>query len=178
MDISEQERDDIVRTYINEGLTLSQIQKALAEKFDLHLTYMDLRLLAADLQANWEKQDAKLEAARSGSQPPQKSRQPVPETPETGSGAASPMSDTADDSADFDGNREEESGSGTKVEVSPIARPGTSMGGTVKFGSGASGEWYIDGMGRVGFEPSEGSAKPTPQDIQEFQVELRKALGY
>ena len=56
-------------------------------------------------------------------------------------------------------------------------RPGAAVSGTVKFGSGASGEWYLDQFGRLGFIPDEGSGKPDQQDIQEFQVEVQKALG-
>ena len=66
----------------------------------------------------------------------------------------------------------------TTVEISKVVRPGASLSGTVKFGSGASGEWYVDAYGRLGFNADEGSSQPDQRDIQEFQAELQKALGY
>jgi hypothetical protein len=44
----------------------------------------------------------------------------------------------------------------------------------VQFGSGASGTWIVDQMGRLGFDKLNG--EPKEKDIQEFQVELRKVL--
>ena len=86
---------------------------------------------------------------------------------------------SADEALPADATDDEAAPAGkTTVEISQIVRPGTSLSGKVHFGSGASGEWYVDGMGRLGFEPDEGSSKPNDQDIREFQVELRRALGY
>ena len=63
----------------------------------------------------------------------------------------------------------------TTVSVSPIQRPGFAMSGSVSFGSGVTADWYVDQTGRLGLDNASG--QPDEQDIQEFQIELRKALG-
>ena len=63
----------------------------------------------------------------------------------------------------------------TVVEVSKLMRPGTALSGTVKFASGSTADWYIDQTGRLGLENLVGE-KPTQEDIQQFQVELEKAV--
>ena len=69
----------------------------------------------------------------------------------------------------------EESTGSTVVEVSKLMRPGTALSGTVKFASGSTADWYIDQTGRLGLENLVGE-KPTQEDIQQFQVELEKAV--
>ncbi len=190
-EITEKERDAFISKCIDDGMSLSEIQKALVAQFDLHLTYMELRLIAADLQVSWDKQDAKAEAAHPHTQPtPKAAAHAQPQQHGMRDEAAAPEVDAyADDAMDADTDFPPEDdataadddaapASKTTVEISQIVRPGTSLSGKVHFGSGASGEWYVDGMGRLGFEPDEGSSKPNDQDIREFQVELRRALGY
>lgn len=70
---------------------------------------------------------------------------------------------------------EEDTTGKTVVEINKLARPGVAMHGSVKFASGASADWILDQMGRLGFEKSDG--EPTSEDIQEFQTELQKLLG-
>ena len=62
----------------------------------------------------------------------------------------------------------------TVVEVNQVVRAGALAEGTVRFGSGASGTWVVDQMGRLGFDKLDG--EPTEEDIREFQTELRKVL--
>ena len=177
-EISTQERDAFIMECLNGGMSLSELQNQLAERFDLHLTYMELRMLTADLQINWSKQDAKAEAAKPKNKPapsaaaaPKAPAEPpeydvdneIPEEPP----AAAPEAAAGDDALRGQ----------TTVEVSKVVRPGAAVSGTVKFGSGASGEWYLDQFGRLGFIPDEGSGQPDQQDIQEFQMEVQKALG-
>ena len=171
---------------LDSGMSLSELQNQLAERFDLHLTYMELRMLTADLQVNWSKQDAKAEAARP------KTKAPAAGAAAAGVPAGQPedaeSADYPDEAADDEAPEAPEApkapaaaddalrGS-TTVEISKLVRPGAAVSGTVKFGSGASGEWYLDQFGRLGFIPDEGSGQPDQQDIQEFQVEVQKALG-
>ena len=66
--------------------------------------------------------------------------------------------------------------SSTVVEISKLVRPGMALSGSVKFASGSTADWYIDATGRLGLENLVGE-KPTPEDIQQFQVELQKAVS-
>ncbi len=184
-EITEQQRDQFIKQCIDSGMALSEIQKELAAQFDLHLTYMELRLIASDMAVSWDKQDAKAEAAKpktpakpAAAKAPGGAENPYGDA-DDGGDAEPPMGDDGmfdDDAADGQ-DGQDGSGGKTTIQISQIVRPGTSLSGTVKFGSGASGEWYVDGMGRLGYEPDEGSSKPTGQDLREFQAELRKALG-
>lgn len=51
------ERDIIIAQLLNEGRSLSEVQKVLQQEHDIKLTYMELRLIAADLEVNWKKLD-------------------------------------------------------------------------------------------------------------------------
>ena len=162
---------------LDSGMSLSELQNQLAERFDLHLTYMELRMLTADLQVNWSKQDAKVAAARPKTKP-------APAAPNVPAANELPGDDELPDYSEEPAPAAEPAADGgdalrgsTTVEVSKLVRPGAAVSGTVKFGSGASGEWYLDQFGRLGFIPDEGSGQPDQQDIQEFQVEVQKALG-
>ena len=63
----------------------------------------------------------------------------------------------------------------TVVEVNRLARPGAVLHGSVQFASGAKGEWVLDQFGRLGFENLQG--EPTPEDIEDFKLELQKSIG-
>ncbi len=184
MALSESERNDFILECLSQGMSLSELQDQLLQQHDIHMTYMELRMLTADLQVNWTKQDAKAEAARP-KLPPEATAPAQP-------GEGMPQEEDAEDAyvqeempaeatqpqqdaAPAEGNAIRGK---TTVEISKVVRPGASLSGTVTFGSGASGEWYVDQYGRLGLSLAEGSAKPDQQDVQEFQLELQKQLGY
>ena len=179
MEITESQRNQFIQKCLEEGMSLSQVQDQLAQQFQLHVTYMELRLLTAELQVNWEKQDARAMAARAARTPAAAQQPPpppgAPPPPPDAPGGRAPPPATPPPAAD--GADHTPRGT-TTVEISKVVRPGASLSGTVKFGSGASGEWYVDAYGRLGFNADEGSSQPDQRDIQEFQAELQKALGY
>jgi hypothetical protein len=157
---------------LEKGESLSEIQKLVNEKFSQHMTYMEIRILASELESvDWKALDprAQAEAAKKAKEEAEKKAAETAETegniPETAEG------DTPEAAAGA-GN--------TVVELSKLARPGMMLSGTVKFASGSTAEWYIDNMGRLGLENLKGE-KPTREDIEAFQVELenvaRKAMG-
>lgn len=51
-----EQRNAFIAARLNEGKSLSDVQKLLTAE-GVNMTYLDLRLLAADLQVNWQKQD-------------------------------------------------------------------------------------------------------------------------
>ena len=157
---------------LQKGESLSAIQKLVNEKFSQHMTYMEIRILASELDSvDWKALDprAQAEAAKKAKEEAEKkaaeSAEAGADIPETAEGDASGTP----------------AGAGkTVVELSKLARPGMMLSGTVKFASGSTAEWYVDNMGRLGLENLKGE-KPTPEDIEAFQVELenvaRKAMG-
>ena len=137
---------------IAEGVSLSDIQNEVNEKFQQSMTYMDIRILAAGLDIDWQaKAAAKAEEEK-------KEEENAPEE------AAAPEEAPA---APADGK--------TVVEISKLMRPGTALSGSVKFASGSTADWYIDQTGRLGLENLVGN-QPTQEDIQQFQIELEKAV--
>ena len=112
---------------LQEGIALPEIQKLLVSELDCRMTFLDLRLLAAELEdVDWKQFDPA---------EPKKEEEKSTE----GSGEAAPAGAGA-----------------TKVEISRLARPGAYIHGTVQFASGASAEWLIDQMGQLGLDKVNG----------------------
>lgn len=55
--MNNEERNRLIAAKLEAGLSLSDVQKLLAEEHGVTMTYLDLRLLAADLEVNWQKHD-------------------------------------------------------------------------------------------------------------------------
>lgn len=139
-------RNELIARLLAEDHSLSDVQKVLEREHGLKITYMELRLIASDLQVNWGEVDEKAAAA------------PTPE----------------DDLLAEPGD--EGGAGTTRVSVSKVVRPGSLFSGTVDFASGAKAEWWLDQLGRLGLNPLGDSEKPTESDLQEFQVELQRSL--
>ena len=163
--------------------SLSEIQKEVNAEFKLKLTYMEIRILASELEnVDWTKGDP--------NQPkPAAEAKPEASSPaeEAGEGSLSddgfpPENGAADELPPLPGDEAAAPAPGAKaiVELSKLARPGMLLSGTVTFPSGSTAEWYVDQMGRLGLENLKGE-KPNAADIQAFQIELdrivRQAMG-
>lgn len=108
------------------GNSLSDVQQMVNEKFKTKFSYMEIRIMAAELEnIDWSKND------------------PAP---------AEKPADKEIDPAAAPGA----SAGGTVVEVSKLVRPGAAMSGTVKFASGASATWLLDRSGGLGFDDVNG----------------------
>lgn len=56
--MSDMEMKKFIAGQLNAGVSLNEIQKMIAEKFDKRMTFLDLRLLASELEGvEWQKQD-------------------------------------------------------------------------------------------------------------------------
>ena len=143
------ERDQLIAKLITEGKSLSDIQKVLKEEYEIQITYMELRLISSDLEVNWENVD---------------------------SANAKPKSNIIDPNASSEDEAKEERGGKTVISVSKVVRPGSVMSGDVRFKSGATAEWQLDHLGRLGLHPTGPSETPTEADIHEFQMELQTQL--
>jgi hypothetical protein len=149
--------DDKTKLFIaellNEGISLSDIQKRLHSEMGSKITFLELRLLAAELeQIDWSKQKADVKAAEEEKKAAEEKEKAAKEKPE------------------------EEAGNGkTVVELSKVKRPNAVASGSVKFASGSTADWVLDQMGRLGLENNVG--EPNETDVQEFQEELQKLLA-
>ena len=148
---------------LHEGVKLSDIQNMLAEELDCKMTFLDLRLMAAELEdVDWSKFDPAEKKAEDAAEA-------APAAGATDAAAENAVENTAENAGTAPAAGK------TTVELSRLTRPGAMAHGTVQFGSGASAEWLIDEMGRLGLDKVSG--EPTENDIAEFQTELRKLFG-
>ncbi|MCM8538938.1 MAG: hypothetical protein NE328_01555 [Lentisphaeraceae bacterium] len=139
----------IVAKNLNEGLTLNEIHKLLSEDHKVKMTFMELRLLSSEIEdMDWSQFDPKKEE---------------------------PEEDEATDSTE----PQEVTGeveSGTQIEMHKVQRPGAMMSGSVVFLSGIKGEWMIDQFGSLDLGLEDDTQQPTEEDMEDFQITLRKKL--
>ena len=160
-----------------EGNNLSRIQDMLAEQ-GVKMTFMELRLIASEIETSfWQKAEPAPEPAPEEKAPAapaaaaQAEEDGFPGEDEAGQ---IPPSEPAQEAPARDAGEAAPRGR-TSVTVDQLQRPGFLATGTVTFGSGASGNWCLDQMGRVMFEKLNG--KPDRIDIQEFQMELQRVFA-
>lgn len=146
-----------VKKWVDEGCGLNEIQRRLASEFQLNLTYMDVRFLVIDLGLEIKEQ---------------KRAAPIPtlQAPPAGAGPAPappPLGDEGDEGV---------GGGGVQVELDRITRPGAVISGTVTFSDGTAAKWMLDQQGRLGLDAGKPGYRPSPEDVQEFQMILSQKL--
>ena len=52
--MTEEERKRVVGEKLNEGYSLADVQRILDEEYDEKITFLDLRMLAAELEVDWD----------------------------------------------------------------------------------------------------------------------------
>jgi hypothetical protein len=150
--LTPEQRQKVTR-WVADGASLSEVQQRLQSELNLSMTYMDVRFLVDDLDLTLvEKIEPKVEA------------------PAASSEAIAPAAQAAPSPAGK-----------VSVSVDTITQPGYSVTGQVTFSDGQTAKWFVDMEGRPGLQATTPGYRPTPADIQEFQVlldaEFRK-LGY
>jgi hypothetical protein len=152
MQLTDAQRQQVA-AWIAAGAKLSEIQSRLAAEFGLSLTYMDVRLLVDDLRL-------------------------VPKDPEPAPPAAlAPAPAIAAEADTAEPQPAAPAAGGVSVMVDKLARPGAIVSGNVTFSDGQQADWYLDQMGRLGVVPKQQGYKPSPTDVQEFQLALQSELG-
>ena len=148
-----------VRQWLSEGASISDVQKRLSETFDVNMTYMDVRFLLDDIDA--ELQDA-----------PEEEKSVPPEEPAT-EDVPSENSLPLESEPVQESQQTSESSGSVQVSVSPIQRPGTIAGGEVVFSDGERAEWFVDQMGRLSLSAKTQGYSPSQSDLMEFQTKLQ-----
>jgi len=64
-------------------------------------------------------------------------------------------------------------GTGT---MDSLTLPGALVSGKATFSDGETAVWMLDQNGRPGLDPDTEGYRPTPEDIKEFQVQLRDLI--
>lgn len=163
------------------GASLDEIQKRMKSEFGVHITYLDLRLMVAELP------------------------QPVEEVPvgEPGGGGVSPSDEVGgaalQDGEDVPPRQDvaptQEAKNAPKrydldapdadegnplpdvvVELDALTIPGTIASGDVTFSDGTKAKWYLDHQGRLGLGNAPEGFRPSPEDAALFQTRLMELL--
>ncbi len=146
--MKQEEIEKIVIAGLRAEKSLNDIHKELQQEHGVKMTFMDLRLLSADLDIDWQ------------------ALEPEPEEEE----------ESAEGLARAE-IMEEEVG-GVQVEVSKITRPNAAINGSVSFPvSGLKGDWTLDHYGQLGMDLNDPEAQPSEEEMMEFQTKLRTLLG-
>lgn len=140
-----------VEAWAAEGATLNQIQDRLKTEFALVLTYLEARLLVAEVGVRLKDKERPVEKP---AEP-----EPAPVAPEAAEDAAA---------GDATGT--------VQLSVDTITVPGALASGKVTFSDGVAAAWYVDQMGRLGLSGAPQGYQPPAGDVPVFQQQLDRAL--
>jgi hypothetical protein len=160
MNLTEEQRQRVA-AWITQGAKLSEIQTRLASEFGVKVTYMEARFLVDDLKLT--------------PKDPEPPKVVVPETKPAADAVPPTQALPAADPA------LPPLGGKVSVGVDQITRPGAIVSGKVTFSDGQTADWYLDQTGRLGVVPKQQGYKPSPADVQDFQLALQQEvakLGY
>jgi len=162
------EQKQAVAGWFAAGASLDEIQKRLRSDFDVHLTYLDVRLLVAELPQPVEPEPPAPPEPVADEVPPE-DLPPADEEPPPGTEPceALPPEEAAEDAVK----------STLEITVDTLTIPGTMASGEVTFSDGQKGKWYLDQMGRLGLGGDlPPGYRPAPADAALFQARLVEAL--
>ena len=173
---------EAVAAWFADGASLDEIQKRIKAEFGIHLTYLDVRLLVAELPQP-EEAEEEGGAEEDGNKTPRTPKTPRTEPPdsdrefadEPGSRPEDGGVPIPEDGENADSN-EEQTVSAPTVTIDALMLPGTLASGDVTFSDGKSGKWYLDQMGRLGIGNLPEGYRPSPTDAALFQQQLMQLL--
>ena len=193
--LTEEQKADVAKWFAA-GASLDEIQKRMKTEFGVHMTYLDLRLMVADLPQPVETESAAPDdpaheglahdgPAREVPAPPRRgtssSGTPDSGTPDSsGTSSSGPASDDGTSAApkryDLDAPDGTPPASDLTVEVDALTIPGTFASGAVTFSDGTKAKWYLDQLGRLSLDDVPPGYRPSPGDAALFQSRLVEAL--
>jgi hypothetical protein len=161
-----------VADWVREGEGLSDVQKHIKDEFDITMTYMDVRFLVLDLGVDVkDKEEPKPPVAEPEETPLPPPGSGVEDVPGTMDAVAEGVPEAGMPPPD-DGLP----GANVAVDVDRVVKPGALASGSVTFSDGQAALWSLDQFGRLALDAGSPDYKPSEQDIEAFQLELRSAL--
>lgn len=165
-----QEQRAAVAAWIGDGASLAEVQRRIRGEFGVQMTYMEVRLLVLDIGATPKDKPEPADDDRRDDPTPAAEADGMddPTLPE-GLASDDPASDPADGLL----------GGKVSVDIDKVVRAGAAMSGSVTFSDGVTGSWMLDAYGRLALtKVSKPGYQPKTEDLQAFQVELQRKLGY
>jgi hypothetical protein len=151
-----------VKSWIEQGLSLSEIQNKLASESGVQMTYMEVRFLIDDLKLKPKDKERP-------KSPPAEIKSAVKGTGAEPAAQGKGIPATAAAAEATTGN--------ISVSVDQVAKPGSLASGKVTFSDGNAADWYLDQYGRLGLAPKKTGYKPSEPDLANFQAELQNELA-
>lgn len=162
----EENQKSAVAQWLAAGASLDEIQKRIKSDFGVHMTYLEVRLMVAELpqpaEPEPEEPIAEEESAAAEEEEPVVETEPLPPEDEGAGESEVPA--------------EEKPAGQVSVAVDTIMIPGTLASGDVTFSDGKSGKWYLDQMGRLGLGKLPEGYRPSGEDWAVFQRLLMAEL--
>ena len=160
---------ETVAAWFAAGASLDEIQKRIKAEFGVHMTYLDVRLLVAELP-----QPEEVAVGGAGADEAAEANG----TAETAETAGKEPLGTDEEGEDEGGEPTDETQavSAPTVTIDALMLPGTIASGDVTFSDGKTGKWYLDQMGRLGIGNLPEGYRPSPTDAALFQQQLMQLL--
>ena len=197
MELTESQKNEVA-AWFAAGASLDEIQKRIKSEFGIHMTYLDVRLLVAELpqpaEAGEADGGAKGEAdgeeagttgtSKTSGRKPQDNGQAFSEGPESRTGEGE-EADLREGEVLSDGETRPEGEAcpdgqalpAPTVTIDALMIPGTIASGDVTFSDGQTGKWFLDQMGRLGLGGNLPQGyRPSPTDAALFQQQLMGLL--
>jgi hypothetical protein len=158
MTLTDAQKSEVSR-WIAQGAKIAEIQTRLGSELGVRLTYMEVRFLVDDLKLTpIDPEPPKAPEPAPASSTGNPSPAPAPAKPV----APEPLPAT---------------GGSVSVSVDQIARPGALVSGKVTFSDGQKAAWTLDQAGRLGLAADQKGYRPTPADVEQFQIALQNELA-
>lgn len=176
MALTESQRNEVAKWFAA-GSSLDEIQKRLKSEFDVHMTYLDLRLLVADLPQPVEEEPPAESSPAAPEAIPETAQDDLPSAPSAEEVPPVPPAEGPKrydlDAPDAD---EGKPSPDVLVEMDALTIPGTFASGDVTFSDGTKAKWYLDQQGRLGLGNAPAGFRPSQTDAALFQMRLRELL--
>lgn len=156
-----------IAQWTREGMSIADIQKRILAEFGQILTFMEARLLLVDLGATVKDRPAPVHTPTLQAAP----------KPGAAPGAGQPAAGATDADWEAEDAGGGAAGGGVTVALDRIMKPGSVVSGSVTFSDGVTAQWSLDTMGRLGLAASRPGYRPSPEDVQDFQLQLRDLLA-
>ena len=195
--LAEEQKAEVAKWFAD-GASLDEIQKRMKAEFGVHMTYLDVRLMVAELPQPVEAEPAAPDGpaheglahdgpAREVPAPPRRgtssSGTSSSSTPDSrGTSSSGPASDDGTSAApkryDLDAPDADEGkpSPDVVVEMDTLTIPGTYASGDVTFSDGTKAKWYLDQQGRLGLGNAPEGYRPSQSDAALFQARLMDLL--
>lgn len=188
MELTDTQKEEVAAWFAG-GASLDEIQKRIKAEFGIHMTYLDVRLMVAELPqpveagggggtaGGWEaREDGGGTAGATGTSETS-GRKPQDRGRKFTDGPDSRQGGTSEDGEGAGYSTEAQTVSAPTVTIDALMIPGTIASGEVTFSDGQTGKWFLDQMGRLGLggDLPQGY-RPSPTDAALFQQQLMGLL--